>query len=125
MVGALPVRISDRVSLLGSNEFNIYLVRGEKCALVEGGVSTQFPFLLNQLQYLKISPQDIEYLIVLHSHADHIMTFPPLQEAFPWMQVAASIKSTKSLNDERLVGKFKESDLWIAQSLFKAGKGME
>jgi glyoxylase-like metal-dependent hydrolase (beta-lactamase superfamily II) len=39
------------------------------------------------------------------------------------MQVAASAKSKRSLNDERLVGKFKESDLWIAQSLFKAGLG--
>jgi glyoxylase-like metal-dependent hydrolase (beta-lactamase superfamily II) len=117
------MQISDRVCLLGSNEFNIYLVRGEKCALIEGGVSTQFPFLLKQLEYLKISLRDIDYLIVLHSHADHIMTFPPLQETFPWMQVAASAKSKRSLNDERLVGKFKESDLWIAQSLFKAGLG--
>jgi glyoxylase-like metal-dependent hydrolase (beta-lactamase superfamily II) len=123
MAGPLPIQISDRVCLLGSNEFNIYLVRGEKCALIEGGVSTQFPFLLKQLEYLKISPRDIDYLIVLHSHADHIMTFPPLQENFPWMQVAASTKSKRSLNDERLVGKFKESDLWIAQSLFKAGLG--
>jgi len=123
MASPSPIQISDRVCLLGSNEFNIYLVRGEKCALIEGGVSTQFPFLLKQLEYLKISPQDIEYLIVLHSHADHIMTFPPLQETFPWMQVVASTKSKKSLNDERLVGKFKESDLWIAQSLFEAGQG--
>jgi len=123
MASPLPIQISDRVCLLGSSEFNIYLVRGEKCALIEGGVSTQLPFLLKQLEYLKISPRDIDYLIVLHSHADHIMTFPPLQETFPWMQVAASTKSKRSLNDEKLVGKFKESDLWIAQSLFKAGLG--
>jgi glyoxylase-like metal-dependent hydrolase (beta-lactamase superfamily II) len=123
MAAPLPIQISDRVYLLGSNEFNIYLVRGEKCALIEGGISTQFPFLLKQLEYLKISLQDIDYLIILHSHADHIMTFPPLQETFPWMQVAASTESKRSLNDERLVGKFKESDLWIAQSLFKAGLG--
>jgi glyoxylase-like metal-dependent hydrolase (beta-lactamase superfamily II) len=123
MASPFPIQISDRVYLLGSSEFNIYLVRGEKCALIEGGVSTQFPSLLKQLQYLEISPWDIKYLIVLHSHADHIMTFPPLQETFPWMQVAASAKSEKSLRDERLVGKFKESDLWIAQSLFKAGQG--
>ena len=123
MAGQLPIQISDRVYLLGSNEFNIYLVRGEKCALIEGGVSTQFPFLLKQLEYLRIWPQDIHYLIVLHSHFDHIMTFPPLQETFPWMQVGVPAKSKKSLNDERLLGKFKESDLWIAQSLFKAGLG--
>jgi glyoxylase-like metal-dependent hydrolase (beta-lactamase superfamily II) len=123
MAGALPIKTSDRVYLLGSYEFNIYLVRGEKCALIEGGVSTQFPFLLKQLEYLNVSPRDIDYLIVLHSHADHIMTFPLLQETFPWVQVAASVKSEKSFNDERLVGKFKESDLWIAQSLFKAGLG--
>lgn len=123
MAGALPIKISDKVYLLGSYEFNIYLVKGGKCALIEGGVSTQLPFLLKQLEYLKISPQDIDYLMVLHSHADHIMTFPPLQETFPWMQVAASAKSKRSFNDERLVSKFKESDLWIAQSLFKAGLG--
>ncbi len=117
------MQISDKVCFLGSNEFNIYLVRGEKCALIEGGVSTQFPFLLKQLKYLNISPQDICYLVVLHSHADHMMTFPPLQETFPWMQVVAPTESRKSLNDERLVGKFKESDLWISQSLFKAGQG--
>lgn len=123
MSGALPIKISDNVFLLGSQEFNIYLVRGEKCALIEGGVSTQFPSLLKQLEYLKISPRDIEYLIVLHSHADHIMTFLPLQETFPWIQIVASAKSKKSFNDERLVEKFKESDMYIAQSLFKAALG--
>ncbi len=123
MASSLPTHVSDRVCLLGSNEFNIYLVRGEKCALIEGGVSTQFPALLKQLKDLRISPQDICYLVILHSHADHIMTFPALQEAFPWMQIVAPDKSNKTLNDEKLIGKFKESDLWIAQALFKAGQG--
>jgi glyoxylase-like metal-dependent hydrolase (beta-lactamase superfamily II) len=86
-------------------------------------LSTQFPSLLRQLQYLEIPLQDIDYLIVLHSHADHMMTFPPLQERFPWMRVAAFLENRKVFNDEKLVCKFRESDQWIAHSLLKAGMG--
>jgi len=121
MIGSLPIKISHEVYLLGSYELNIYLVRGKKCALIEGGSSTQFPLLLEQLNYLEISPHDIEYLIVLHSHADHIMTFPPLQEMFPWMRIAAFSGSRKVFDDARIVGKLKESDRGIAHSLAEAG----
>jgi glyoxylase-like metal-dependent hydrolase (beta-lactamase superfamily II) len=121
MIGPLPIKSFHGVYLLGSYEFNTYLIRGKKCALIEGGVSNQFLLILRQLEYLEISPNDIDFLVILHSHADHIMSFPPLQEHFPWMQIAAFEGSKKVFNDERLVNKFKESDLKIAQSLYEAG----
>ena len=123
MIDTPPIKLSNSVYLLGGHEFNIYLLKGKKCALIEGGVSTQFPLIERQLEYLEISPNEIDFLVALHSHANHIMTFPPLQERFPWMQIAASVESKKSFNDERLVSKFKEFDRDIAQSLFKAGIG--
>jgi glyoxylase-like metal-dependent hydrolase (beta-lactamase superfamily II) len=123
MIGSLPIKLSHEVYLLGSYELNIYLVKGKRCALIEGGSSAQFPLLLEQLNYLEISPHDIEYLIVLHSHADHIMAFPPLQEMFPWMRIAAFSGSRKVFDDARIVGKLKESDRGIANSLAEAGLG--
>ncbi len=123
MIGPLPIKVSHGVYLLGSYEFNIYLLKGRRCALIEGGVSTQFPLLLRQLEYLEVSPQDIDYLVVLHSHADHIMTFPPMRESFPWLRVAAFSSSKEVFDDERIVGKLKESDLRIAHSLYDTGIG--
>jgi glyoxylase-like metal-dependent hydrolase (beta-lactamase superfamily II) len=118
-----PIKFSESVYLLGSHEFNIYLVKGKEHALIEGGVSTQLPLLLRQLERIKVSPQDIHYLIVLHAHADHVMTFPPLKEKFPWMKVGAFTASREVFNNEKLVNKFKESDRMIAHSLSEAGMG--
>ncbi|PIX21732.1 MAG: hypothetical protein COZ69_13165 [Deltaproteobacteria bacterium CG_4_8_14_3_um_filter_45_9] len=86
----LPFQITKNITLLGSELFNLYLVKGETYAIVEGGVSgITYPFL-EQLSQLNVPPEAISHLIILHSHFDHMMVFPVLKERYPWMKIVTS-----------------------------------
>jgi len=121
MTGLLPLRIGRHVYLLGTYSFNTYLVCGEQAVLVEGAVSAQVPLLLRQLKFLGVDMREINHLVALHSHADHLMAFPPLRERFPWMRVAAHRFADKPFRDPRVQEKFHEADVHFAASLASAG----
>ncbi|MEM4310885.1 MAG: MBL fold metallo-hydrolase [Nitrososphaerales archaeon] len=50
---------------------SLYLIKGEKIALIDAGPSTTASQVLKSLYERSISPKDIEYLIVTHPHLDH------------------------------------------------------
>ncbi|MDA8211257.1 MAG: MBL fold metallo-hydrolase [Clostridia bacterium] len=87
--GAYPQHISESVYLLGNHYFQAYLVRGESCALVEGGVTWSVPQVIQQLEELKIAAEELQYLIIPHAHFDHVCGVPGLKGAFPHLQVLA------------------------------------
>lgn len=87
----LPLQITDHITLLGSELFNLYLVRGETNVLIEGGVSGVAYSFLNQLNQLDVPPESISHLVILHSHFDHMMVFPLLISKYPWMKVVSSV----------------------------------
>ena len=42
----LPFQVTKNITLMGSELFNLYLVKGETCAIIEGAVSAvNYPFL--------------------------------------------------------------------------------
>jgi len=83
----LPFQITKNITLLGSELFNLYLVKGETYAVVEGAVSgVTFPFL-EQLKQLDVPPEAISHLVILHSHFDHMMVFPTLKGRYPWTKL--------------------------------------
>src|SRR4030042_6961141 len=64
----LPFQVTKNITLLGSELFNLYLVKGETYAIVEGGVSgVTYPFF-EQLKQLDVPPEAISHLVILHSH---------------------------------------------------------
>lgn len=117
----LPLRLTPNVYLLGSYHFNIYLIKGKVCALVEGGFSIQLPTLLQQIRHLHISFEDIQYLIILHAHPDHLMTFPILKELYPWMQIVGHTESQAIVQNETIMSKFRETDCKVARAMVKTG----
>ncbi len=68
----LTLPITDHVILLRSESFNLYLVKGETNAIIEGGISALTYPLLNHLNQLNVPPESIRYLVILHAHFDHI-----------------------------------------------------
>jgi len=117
----LPLQITDHVTLLGSELFNLYLVRGETNAIIEGGVSAvAYPFL-NQLNQLEVSPESISHLVILHSHFDHIMVFPLLISRYPWMKVVSSVLNRATFSNERIIGKIFDSDRTMSLTLMDNG----
>lgn len=117
----LPLQVSDHVTLLGSELFNLYLVRGETNAIIEGGVSAfTYPFL-NQLNQINVSTESISHLVILHSHFDHMMVFPLLIGRYPWMKVVSSALNRATFSNERILRKIFDSDRTMTLMLMEKG----
>lgn len=117
----LPFQITKNITLLGSELFNLYLVKGETYAIVEGGVSgITYPFL-EQLSQLNVPPEAISHLIILHSHFDHMMVFPVLKERYPWMKIVTSDLNRATFSSEKIIAKIFDSDRKITLALQERG----
>jgi len=117
----LPFQITKNITLLGSELFNLYLVKGETYVIVEGGVSgIAYPFL-EQLSQLNVSPEAISHLVILHSHFDHMMVFPVLKERYPWMKIVTSDLNRATFSSERVVAKIFDSDRKMTLTLMEEG----
>jgi glyoxylase-like metal-dependent hydrolase (beta-lactamase superfamily II) len=117
----LPLQVTKNITLLGAELFNLYLVKGETYAIVEGGVSgITYPFL-EQLSQLNVPPEAISHLIILHSHFDHMMVFPTLKGRYPWMKIVTSDLNRATFTSERVVAKIFDSDRKITLALKERG----
>lgn len=112
-----PRRISPSVYLLGNAYFQSYLVRGECCALIEGGVSWTVPLLVKQLKKLQIPASDLQYLIIPHAHFDHVCGVPGLKQAFPQIQVLASATAAKVLSKQTVIAGFFAEDNILKENM--------
>lgn len=80
-----PVALADRLWLLGTYHYNLYLIQGRQgVALIEVGISAVADEVLRQLRMIGLAP---DHLIVTHPHADHVTGLTALREAFPGAQV--------------------------------------
>ena len=117
----LPFQVTKNITLLGSELFNLYLVKGETYVIVEGGVSgITYPFL-EQLSQLNVPPETISHLIILHSHFDHMMVFPTLKERYPWMKIVTSDLNRATFSSERVVARIFDSDRKMTLALKERG----
>ena len=116
-----PFKLTPRITLLGTEFFNLYLVQGETCAIVDGGVSGMtYPFL-SQLGQLDIPLEGIHYLVITHSHFDHMMIFPFLKERCPWMKIVSSELNQKTFSNQRITAKIFDSDRKMTLTLLERG----
>jgi 2-aminobenzoylacetyl-CoA thioesterase len=117
----LPFQVTKNITLLGSELFNLYLVKGETYAIVEGGVSgITYPFL-EQLSQLNVPPEAISHLVILHSHFDHMMVFPTLKGRYPWMTIVTSDLNRATFSSERVVARIFDSDRKMTLALKERG----
>ncbi len=116
-----PFQVTKNVTLLGNELFNLYLVKGETYAIIEGAVSgITYPFL-EQLKQLEVPPEAISHLIILHSHFDHMMVFPTLKGRYPWMKIVTSDLNRAVFTSERIIAKIFDSDRKITLALKERG----
>jgi glyoxylase-like metal-dependent hydrolase (beta-lactamase superfamily II) len=116
-----PFQLTRNVTLLGTEHFNLYLIKGETYAIMEGGVSgVTYPFL-QQLAQENVPPQAISYLIISHSHFDHMMVFCTLKEMYPWMKIVTSKLNEATFSSERILSKIFESDRKMTLTLMEKG----
>jgi glyoxylase-like metal-dependent hydrolase (beta-lactamase superfamily II) len=114
-------KVSEKVYLLGDPYYQVYLVRGERCALVETGLSYTAAKVVSQLAELGISSEEINYLIITHAHFDHTCGAPGLQRAFPNLQTLASPIAAKVLAKEKVVAGHYIEDKSVVDTLLTKG----
>ncbi len=106
-----PVQITDRLWMLGTNAFPLYLYQDvQGCTIFEGVVSAMGPVLDEQLGSLGIAHDTIKQVVVTHAHPDHVMAIPVFREMFPNVSVVASEPAAKTLQIEKAVSFFCKMD---------------
>ena len=96
-----PGPVTDSIEFLGRKELCTYLVKGDTYALVGGVMAHVIPEVLYQLNDLDIDLERIKYLILLHTHYDHIGMAPSLVRMWPWLKVAVSRVGASVLKNQR------------------------
>ncbi len=85
-----PGPVTDNTEFLGRPEICTYLLKGDIYSLIGGGMAHVVPDVLKQVENLKVDIERIRYLVVLHTHYDHLGMAPYLSRHWPWLKVAIS-----------------------------------
>ena len=89
-------------SIPGFEEFlGVYVLRGEKIALVDVGPSSCVPNLLQGLRDLRIAPEDVSYVFVTHIHIDHAGGTGTLARHMPRAKIIVHERGQPHLADPR------------------------
>jgi glyoxylase-like metal-dependent hydrolase (beta-lactamase superfamily II) len=117
-----PVEITHSLSMLGTNEYPLFLYKGGSGATIfEGGVGAMGPLMLEQMATLGIRRESVEQVVITHAHPDHVMAVPLFRQAFPGITVFASDAAAKTLAAEKAISFFCKIDGALTASLTKAG----
>ncbi len=104
MVIQTPGKVTERITLLGRRESNVYyLDGGTEAALLGGGMVYIAPDVMNQIREMGLDTQKIRRILILHSHFDHCGIVPFLQKQWPGVSVAASEAARAMLAKPKVV----------------------
>jgi glyoxylase-like metal-dependent hydrolase (beta-lactamase superfamily II) len=117
-----PVAILDNLWMLGTNEYPLFLVKGDReSAVFEGGVGAMGKVLREQLERLAIAGESVKQVVVTHAHPDHVMAIPMLRSMFPGVCVLASAVAAQTLAAEKAIAAFCDIDQALTGSLLGSG----
>ena len=117
-----PVEVADRLWMLGTSAYPLYLVRGsQEGAIIEGGIGAIGPLLFRQLDQLNAGGAFVGQVVITHAHPDHVMAVPALRQKYPQIQVLASVPAAATLQAEKALAFFRQMDETLTASLARSG----
>jgi glyoxylase-like metal-dependent hydrolase (beta-lactamase superfamily II) len=120
------ISITPNFYQLGTPSFPAYLSLGDDGMIIEGGTGVTFAIIIDQLKGLGIEPERIKYLVLTHTHADHIGAIPRLRRIWPHLKVVASPVGEKLLTrlvtKEEALKEFLEMDRSISRIMLSKGE---
>ena len=105
-------QLTDSVWLYKVGIVNYYLYKGEKVVLYEAGLSCTASKLLEELD---VAP---DYLIVPHSHFDHVCGVSLIAEMYPEVKVVAHEKVKGLTSKEKVLKAWASDDLQLCKNYF-------
>lgn len=115
-------KVTDNFIQLGVREFPMYLCKGDRLMLIEGGTGATVDIVLQQLDDLGVKPEQIDSILLTHSHFDHIGGFPRLRKAWPHVKIIASAAAKETLGKDALFKQFLFVDNVIAKIMVEKGQ---
>jgi glyoxylase-like metal-dependent hydrolase (beta-lactamase superfamily II) len=86
---------------------------GEEGMIIEGGTGATADIIVQQIEELGIEPSRITYLVLTHTHADHIGAVSPLRLRWPHLKLLTNAVGEKMLSNEGMLREF----LWVDRSI--------
>jgi glyoxylase-like metal-dependent hydrolase (beta-lactamase superfamily II) len=117
-----PVELTPNFFQLGTHAFPTYLSIGEEGMIIEGGTGPTFQIMIDQIKYLGINIKRIRYIILTHTHPDHIGAIPHFQYHYPHIKLLTHPIGAKNLGKKELFKQFLLVDLGIAQLMKAKGE---
>jgi len=118
-----PADINSSITILGINEYPLYLVKGSTgAAIFEGGTGPMGPVVAGQVKGLDVDTASVRQIVIPHAHPDHVMAVPHLRNLFPAAEVVAGETAAGILANEKAVGFFTKMDDAVSESLLRDGK---
>jgi len=114
-----PIKITPHLYQLGIQKFPAYLSIGEKGMLIEGGTSATSDIIIKQINTLGIDPSTISYMVLPHTHPDHVGAVPRIRAQWPHMKIISGEIAAKFLAKESFTKRFLPSDEYIANLLME------
>ncbi len=102
-------KLSDNVLMMGNRHFNYIVVGKEKAVLIECGVSAGVMSFRQDWQQLA-NPPEIQHILAMHEHFDHVCGIPALREMFPQVPVLAHPKTGRVLKKAGVIQDFFQQD---------------
>jgi len=110
-----PIAITPHFYRLGTADFPAFLSAGKVGMIIEGGTGPTSEMIVEQIKSLGVDMKKIEYILLTHTHADHIGALPHLKRRWPHLKIVASGPGAKILNSRELYNEFLLVDLGLAQ----------
>ncbi len=117
-----PIPITGSLYQLGTPSFPAYLSLGDSGLIIEGGTGATFNIIVQQINELGIALERIQYLVLTHTHADHIGAVPHLKTLLPHLKILASERGARSLRNERVIKDFLSMDRTLTEIMLSKGE---
>ena len=116
-----PIKVTPHLFQLGVSSFPAYLSMGEVGMIIEGGTGPTTDIIVSQVESLGIDPASIEYILLTHTHADHVGGYPRLRKLWPHVKILASSTAAKLVQGENFAKEFLRADKMIGDILIDKG----
>jgi len=110
-----PIAVTPNFYRLGTAAFPAFLSMGKVGMIIEGGTGPTSDLIVRQIKSLGFDMKKVEYILLTHTHADHIGALPHFKRRWPHLKIVASGPGAKILNTRELYNEFLLVDLGLAQ----------
>ncbi|MFH0976534.1 MAG: MBL fold metallo-hydrolase [Spirochaetota bacterium] len=112
-----PIKITDHFYQLGTPFFPAYLSLGDDAMIIEGGTGATAGIIQENLQELEIPPERVKYIVLTHTHGDHIGAVPHLRRKWKHVKLIGSSTASKTLGYYKVIEEFIKLDDFIAKRM--------